>query len=285
MDKKCKNIKFSVITINYNNRKGLDSTVQSVINQTYQGFEFIVIDGESDDGSQEILAAYHGQIDKVVSEPDEGVYDAMNKGIMLATGDYLIFMNSGDTFYDDSTLAIYDEWVDGKGDVYYGNTLGLYDSGKSLNLIQPAQLTLSFWLFSSLNHQSTAIRRTLFSQYGFYAHHFKITSDWQFFMNLFFQHQLSFIYIDKFLAKYDLHGISSDSSYAETHTLEREDFIENSYPHFWHEYIALKKIKYPENKSKRLIHFEHLQQSKISFRLLKSFMDVLLLFNPLKKKK
>lgn len=285
MDKKCKDIKFSVITINYNNRKGLELTVQSVINQGYREFEFIVIDGGSNDGSQETLATYHDQIDRIVSEPDQGVYDAMNKGIMLAKGDYLIFMNSGDTFYDDGTLTIYDQWVDGMGDVYYGNTLGLYDSGESLNVVQPAQLTLSFWLFNSLNHQSTAIKRTLFSQYGFYDRRCKITSDWQFFVNLFFQHQLSFIYINDFLAKYDLHGISSDSSFGVVHIREREYFIENSYPQFWNEYIALKDLKNLENKSRRLIHFEHLQQSKISYRLLKSFMDVLLLFNPLKIKK
>ncbi|WP_181390593.1 glycosyltransferase family 2 protein [Sphingobacterium athyrii] len=284
MDNKYKNVKFSVITINYNNCKGLELTINSVVNQRYKKFQFIVIDGGSNDGSLETLATYQDQIDNIVSERDQGVYDAMNKGIMLAKGDYLIFMNSGDTFYDDGTLAIYDERVDGQGDVYYGNTLGLYDSGESLDLIQPAQLTLSFWLFSSLNHQSTAIKRSLFFQYGFYDCRFKITSDWQFFMNLFFQHQLSFIYIDDFLAKYDLHGISSDSSYAVAHTREREDFIENFYPYFWREYIALKDLKYLENKSRRLIHFEHLQQSKISYRLLKSFMDILLLFNPLKIK-
>ncbi|WP_411972304.1 glycosyltransferase family 2 protein [Sphingobacterium sp. Lzh-3] len=282
MDSKRNNFKFSIITINYNNRKGLELTINSVVTQKYKNFQFIVIDGGSNDGSQEVLAVYQGQIDQIVSEADQGVYDAMNKGIMLASGEYLIFMNSGDTFYDEGTLGIYDERVDGTGDVYYGNTLGIYDSGEYVDLIQPAELTLSFWLFSALNHQSTAIRRSLFFQYGFYDRSFKITSDWQFFVNLFFQHRRSFIYIDALLAKYDLHGISSDSYHSATHMIEREVFIKKNYPQFWYEYIALKDLKRLENKSRRLIHFEHLQKSKISYRLLKSFMDFLLLFNPIK---
>ena len=95
---------FSIITINYNNKDGLLKTIESVLCQTYKDFEFIVIDGGSTDGSREIIEKYAGHIDYWVSEPDKGIYNAMNKGIKVAHGDYLNFMNSGDYFYNENVL-------------------------------------------------------------------------------------------------------------------------------------------------------------------------------------
>ena len=96
--------KISIITINYNDKIGLSKTINSVLNQSWQKFEFIVIDGGSNDGGLEVIEQHKDKIDYWVSEPDKGVYNAMNKGIKVAKGEYLIFMNSGDTFYDDNVL-------------------------------------------------------------------------------------------------------------------------------------------------------------------------------------
>src|ERR1700761_7114863 len=90
----------SVITIVYNNVNDIERTMLSVLNQTYGHIEYIVIDGKSNDGTLEIIKRYENRIAKLISEKDEGIYDAMNKGIAAATGDYVIFMNSGDEFYD-----------------------------------------------------------------------------------------------------------------------------------------------------------------------------------------
>ena len=98
------NKKLSVITINYNNKNGLIKTINSVINQTYKDFEFIIIDGGSTDGSLEVIQEYSGQINYWVSEPDNGIYHAMNKGIVMAKGEYCNFMNSGDCFFDEQVL-------------------------------------------------------------------------------------------------------------------------------------------------------------------------------------
>lgn len=98
-------MKYSIITVNYNNKEGLRNTIESVIHQTYRDFEFIVIDGGSTDGSAEVLKEYDSQITYWVSEKDKGIYNAMNKGIAKATGDYLNFMNSGDCFYDEGVLG------------------------------------------------------------------------------------------------------------------------------------------------------------------------------------
>ena len=97
-------MKYSIITINYNNCDGLEKTIQSVINQSYQNFEFIIIDGGSTDSSVEVIKKYSNKIDYWISEPDKGIYHAMNKGIIQAHGEYLNFMNSGDLFYDNDVL-------------------------------------------------------------------------------------------------------------------------------------------------------------------------------------
>ena len=92
-------MKLSVITINFNNRDGLRKTIESVVKQTYKDFEYIIIDGGSTDGSVDVIKEYADKIDYWVSEPDKGIYNAMNKGIDVAKGEYCIFMNSGDVFF------------------------------------------------------------------------------------------------------------------------------------------------------------------------------------------
>lgn len=96
--------KFSIITVTYNAEKVLEDTIQSVISQTYHHIEYIIVDGASKDGTISIINRYRPHIHTVVSEPDKGLYDAMNKGIALASGDYLCFLNAGDCFHEDDTL-------------------------------------------------------------------------------------------------------------------------------------------------------------------------------------
>ena len=117
--------KFSIITVTYNAGKVLEDTIQSVVLQTYRNVEYIIVDGGSKDNTLEIARKYHDRISKVISEPDKGLYDAMNKGIALATGDYLCFLNAGDAFYSPDTLQrIVDTIADEKElpDVLYGET-------------------------------------------------------------------------------------------------------------------------------------------------------------------
>lgn len=97
--------RLSVVTIVYNNVRDIERTIQSVINQTYSNIEYVIVDGLSNDGTLQVIDQYKSQITKFISEKDEGIYDAMNKGLALATGDYVIFMNSGDEFYDNETVA------------------------------------------------------------------------------------------------------------------------------------------------------------------------------------
>lgn len=114
-------MKFSIVTVSYNAVNSLEKTIQSVLAQTYKDTEYIIIDGGSTDGTVDVIRHYSERINYWVSEPDKGIYDAMNKGIGEATGDYLIFMNADDTFVNSSVLSKVADLIDEKADVVYGN--------------------------------------------------------------------------------------------------------------------------------------------------------------------
>ena len=119
--------KFSVITVCYNAAATIEDTLQSVITQTYHHIEYILIDGQSTDGTLDIIRRYQSRMAKVVSEPDKGLYDAMNKGLRLATGDYVCFLNAGDCFHEDDTLQqmvhrLHEAGLQELPDVIYGET-------------------------------------------------------------------------------------------------------------------------------------------------------------------
>ena len=154
----------SVITVVYNNVQHIERTIKSVIDQTYTDVEYIVIDGGSTDGTLEIIRSYDEKIAKLITEKDEGIYDAMNKGLFLAGGDYVIFMNSGDAFYSADTVAgVFSTAPD--ADIYYGETEMINDAGQSLGRRRhkaPNQFTWkSFKYGMSISHQAIYIRRSL----------------------------------------------------------------------------------------------------------------------------
>ncbi|RFZ81768.1 glycosyltransferase [Mucilaginibacter terrenus] len=158
----------SVITVVYNNVRDIERTIRSVVNQTYTNIEYIVIDGQSTDGTLEIIKSYSSRIKKLVSEPDKGIYDAMNKGLNLATGEYVIFMNSGDEFYANDTVArVFGTSED--ADLYYGETEMVDAERNSLGQRRhkaPENFTWrSFKYGMSVSHQAIYIRRSLVAPY------------------------------------------------------------------------------------------------------------------------
>jgi glycosyltransferase involved in cell wall biosynthesis len=158
----------SVITIVYNNVSDIERTMLSVLNQTYADIEYIVVDGLSNDGTLEVIKRYKSRIATLISEKDEGIYDAMNKGLAVATGDYVIFMNSGDEFYDAGTVtAVFAAGDD--ADIYYGETEMIDANGQSLGQRRhtvPKQFTWrSFKFGMSISHQAIYIKRALLEPY------------------------------------------------------------------------------------------------------------------------
>jgi len=159
----------SVITVVYNNVKDIERTINSIINQTYPNIEFIVIDGKSTDGTLQIIESYKNSIATLVSEKDKGIYDAMNKGLIRATGDYVIFMNSGDEFYEPGTVEkVFATAPD--ADIYYGETEMINDAGQSLGQRRhkaPEQFTWRDFKYGmSISHQAIYIRRSLTEPYN-----------------------------------------------------------------------------------------------------------------------
>jgi glycosyltransferase involved in cell wall biosynthesis len=158
----------SVITIVYNNVKDIERTMLSVLNQTYPNIEYIVVDGKSTDGTLQIINQYKSRIAKLISEKDEGIYDAMNKGLNAATGDYVIFMNSGDEFYEPNTVQeVFATTHD--ADIYYGETEMINDERESLGQRRhkaPKQFTWRGFKYGmSISHQAIYIRRSLTEPY------------------------------------------------------------------------------------------------------------------------
>ncbi|MBB6111322.1 Glycosyltransferase involved in cell wall bisynthesis [Mucilaginibacter lappiensis] len=160
--------KLSVITIVYNNVRDIERTMLSVLGQTYSPIEYIIVDGLSTDGTLEVINTYQDRISKLISEKDKGIYDAMNKGLAVATGDYVIFMNSGDEFYDKDTVAAVFASAD-EADIYYGETEMIDDNSQSLGQRRhraPATFTWrSFKYGMSISHQAIYIRRSLTEPY------------------------------------------------------------------------------------------------------------------------
>ena len=158
----------SVITIVYNNVRDIERTMLSVLNQTYPNIEYLVIDGASTDGTKDIIEKYQDRLASYISEPDKGIYDAMNKGLALAKGDYVLFMNSGDELYDLRTVeAVFASAAD--ADIYYGETEMYNEEWKSLGQRRhtaPSEFTWkSFKYGMSISHQAIYIKRSIIEPY------------------------------------------------------------------------------------------------------------------------
>lgn len=176
--------KFSIITVTYNAGKVLEDTIQSVITQTYKNVEYIIVDGKSTDSTMDIVNRYREHIHTIVSEPDKGLYDAMNKGIDLATGDYLCFLNAGDELHEDDTLQLIVHSLSGEKelpDVIYGETAIVDEEGHFLRmrrLSTPEHLTWkSFQHGMLVCHQAFMPRRNLAVKYNL-KYRFSADFDW-----------------------------------------------------------------------------------------------------------
>ena len=174
---------FSIITITYNAERWLERTILSVLSQSYPNIEYILIDGASKDKTLSIIDRYKDHIAKVTSEPDKGLYDAMNKGIRLATGDYLCFLNAGDSFHEDDTLQQMVHTLPGSElpDVMYGETALVDKEGhfvRMRRLSAPETLTWkSFRQGMLVCHQAFFAKRTLVEPYNL-KYRFSADFDW-----------------------------------------------------------------------------------------------------------
>lgn len=202
-------MKLSIITINYNNVAGLRKTLESVVRQTSIDFEYIVIDGGSTDGSVEFIKQYQNKITYWRSEPDGGIYQAMNKGIRHAKGEYCQFLNSGDYLL---TPDITERMLKNMPEcsILYGNKIrDIGDRRIVEKSYAGRRITLLDLYCSTIFHATAYIKRTLFEQYGLYDESLKIVSDWKFYLITVGLHNEKVAYRDIDMVWFDTQGISS----------------------------------------------------------------------------
>lgn len=220
------NMKISIITINFNNRDGLKNTIESVVNQTYNDIQYIVIDGGSTDGSAEIIKEYTNRINYWVSEPDKGIYNAMNKGFDAAKGEYCLFLNSGDTLHQDTTI----ETVV-KSDLQSDLIMGLVEYVPSKRIgykdVKYPITLLNFYKGAPVPHPATFIKCHLLNRFR-YDENLKIVSDWKFFLQTIIIEGCSYNKLDLVVTDFLEGGISGNRDLAE---LERQKVFEELFPY------------------------------------------------------
>lgn len=197
----------SIITINLNNKNGLKRTIESVINQTYRDkIQYIIIDGDSNDGSKEIINQYKDNIDYWVSEKDNGLYNAMNKGIQAATSDYCLFLNSGDYLSENNVIErIYDSL---DVDIVYGDEFKIKPNGSKYLAKYPDKLDESFFKRTALPHQSSFIKTQLLKQHP-YSEKWKLLGDWLWFRERIIEDKVTYKHLNIPISNYGLDGIST----------------------------------------------------------------------------
>ena len=240
-------MKLSIITINRNNAAGLEKTLRSVVTQTCKDFEHIIIDGASTDNSVEVIKRYvedtntpssitnnpspftHHQI-KWISEPDKGIYNAMNKGIRMASGEYIQILNSADCLCDEFVVEkMFKALADNNyPSLLYGNMIKVASDGGIVGKSGRVEYSLRQYYSSTMNHDCCYIKRSLFDEYGLYDESLKIVSDWKWFLQAIGLGNVKPVYVDLNVTLFDTNGISETN--LELRNMERRQVLESVMP-------------------------------------------------------
>ena len=225
----------SIITINRNNAHGLKKTMQSVVSQTNKDLEYIVVDGASTDESVEVIKHFAEQRDiRWVSERDNGIYNAMNKGIGMAQGEYVMILNSGDYLVSPQVVDEMGKALEtnNRPDIFYGNMLKIWPDGK---ILRDHQLRDDYSLFDfyhgTLNPDGTYIRRSLFEQYGPFDESLKICSDWAWMLKTVGMNGVKPLHVDIDTLYFDMTGVSEGGERSrQTIRNERQQVLKQTLP-------------------------------------------------------
>jgi glycosyltransferase involved in cell wall biosynthesis len=206
-------MKISIITVVWNNKETIKDAIDSVLNQTHEDIEYIIIDGASSDGTVEVVKSYGDKINKFVSEPDKGLYNAMNKGISLANGDVIGILNSDDFYINDKVIGkVVKEFEDRGVDSVYADlvlvksenidkTIRYYDSSH----FNPERFAYG-WMPA---HPTFFVRKEIYSKYGMFREDLRIGADFDILARFLYTHKISYSYIQEVLVKMRLGGIST----------------------------------------------------------------------------
>lgn len=239
-------LKISIITINYNNVDGLRRTLASVAAQTYRNIEHIIVDGGSTDGSVEVIKEYamsqaslrHSIIWK--SEPDHGIYNAMNRGILKATGDYIWILNSGDCAADENVVARMMEILERESYlILLGNKIQVYPENrkeyqslsidrKLVNTPNPIEASMLTFYSGTIPQDAAFVRRDIFEKYGLFDESMKICADWKLYLNIIASGGVQPMYVNIDVVLFDMSGVSNANN--EQRLAERREYLEQVLP-------------------------------------------------------
>lgn len=228
-------MKLSIVTINYNNVLGVKKTLLSVSNQTCRDIEHVIVDGGSSDGSRSVIEEYANKsLYSViwVSEPDKGIYNAMNKGLRMATGEYIQILNSGDVLADEHVVERMLAALEEKNypEILYGNMMKAFPDGRLIRdrgYAGNAPTMLGF-IRGTLNHDPVYIRKTLFDRFGYYREDLPITADWRWYVEAIPLGGIIPVYVDIDVTIFDMNGISETQ--LERRETERDEELKRILP-------------------------------------------------------
>lgn len=246
-------IKFSIVTVSLNSEDDIENAIVSVAGQTYKNREHIIIDGGSQDSTVEIIQKYSEHLSYWVSEPDNGIADALNKGIEQATGDYILFINSDDFLINNKALESIYNSIQDQVDYYIFQVMSIYPD-KTRKLLPNRNFGLSTYFKMGSCHQGHVVSRKLFQKYGTYDSSFKIGMDYDFVLRVFSQHVESRS-VDVAISCMGQTGISSRKDWVglrQRFMDERKAHEKNcanvvlraTYPVYWFVYLAYRKAVY-----------------------------------------
>lgn len=267
--------KISVITVVYNDVENIGGTIKSVVNQTYKNFEYIVIDGNSDDGTVDVIKKYDKEITFWVSEKDKGIYDAMNKGIKKSKGDLLYFLNSNDFFFNNSVLQDIVKKYLGKDkpDILHGRLFFKYnDSLKrdtfSEKLIPEERLPNG----SSLYHQAAFIKKQTFDVLGLYDTNYAIAGDYEFFCRC-FVNNLSIVCIDNVITIFNCggRGFNKEIGYKEVSEIAKKYFGLKGFLKVWYKRKIVRNFEETTRSILEKLGLKSLTKKLIKFRNKKNY--------------
>ena len=203
----------SIITVVYNGANTIEQTINSVINQTYKNIEYIIIDGESTDGTLEILKKYSVYIKVLVSEKDNGLYDAMNKGINLANGELIGMINSDDWYEPNAVETMVNAYLENPSKmIFHADRYDVYsDSSKKVQEFNASKFKFKYYAMT-YNHPSMFIVKEEYNQH-MYSTKLRALSDYQFVLEAFLRDPNTFVYINKPIVNYRLDGVSAQMSF------------------------------------------------------------------------
>jgi glycosyltransferase involved in cell wall biosynthesis len=253
-------LRISIITINYNNSLGLEKTIKSVLYQTYKLIEYIIVDGASTDSSQVVIDKYKSNISYALSEGDNGIYNAMNKGIKLATGDYILFLNSGDVLNNNKAIESVVEFKCTEDLVICD--MAYVDNNERHVWVPEDKLTFDALFHKSIPHPSTLIKRKLFDSIGLYDESLKIVSDWKFFMLAICKYSCSYRRLRIILAEFEGGGISNDPNNYPLISEEKELVISEHFSAFITDYAELHAARKQLRKLRNIIRIKNLFRLK-----------------------